>query len=71
MMPKHSMRDAIDDCVDGYRWLLDRGYSGRQIVLAGDSAGGYLVFAVASRLPSWGGRDRREPTPILPASRVT
>ncbi|HZE14317.1 MAG TPA: alpha/beta hydrolase, partial [Mycobacterium sp.] len=43
MMPKHSTRDAIDDCVDGYRWLLGRGYSGRQIVLAGDSAGGYLV----------------------------
>jgi acetyl esterase/lipase len=54
MMPKHSTRDAIDDCVDGYRWLLDRGYSGRQIVLAGDSAGGYLVFAVASRLAELG-----------------
>ncbi len=54
MMPKHSTRDATDDCVDGYRWLLDRGYSGRQIVLAGDSAGGYLVFAVASRLAELG-----------------
>ena len=65
MMPKHSMRDAIDDCVDGYRWLLDRGYSGRQIVLAGDSAGGYLVFAVASRLAElgWPGPAGTDPDP--------
>jgi acetyl esterase/lipase len=53
-MPKRSMRDAIDDCVDGYRWLLGRGYSGSQIVLVGDSAGGYLAFAVASRLAELG-----------------
>ncbi|WP_082958401.1 alpha/beta hydrolase [Mycobacterium alsense] len=50
MMPKHSTREASDDCYDGYRWLRVRGYQPDQIVLAGDSAGGYLSLALAQRL---------------------
>ena len=50
MLPKHSIGEAIDDCYDGYRWLRDRGYGPEQIVLAGDSAGGYLSLALAERL---------------------
>ena len=49
-IPKHSIGEAIDDCYDGYRWLRDRGYGPEQIVLAGDSAGGYLSLALAERL---------------------
>jgi monoterpene epsilon-lactone hydrolase len=49
-IPKHSIHDAIDDCYDGYRWLREKGYRPDQIVLAGDSAGGYLAFALAQRL---------------------
>ena len=47
---KHSIGEAIDDCYDGYRWLRDRGYDSDHIVLAGDSAGGYLSLALAERL---------------------
>lgn len=47
---QHSISDAIDDCYDGYRWLRQRGYQFDQIVLAGDSAGGYLALALAQRL---------------------
>ena len=50
MLPKHSISEAIDDCYDGYRWLRCRGYRPDQIVLAGDSAGGYLSLALAERL---------------------
>jgi epsilon-lactone hydrolase len=50
MVPKHSISEAIDDCYDGYRWLRRKGYEPDQIVLAGDSAGGYLALALAQRL---------------------
>ncbi|MBV9353398.1 MAG: alpha/beta hydrolase, partial [Mycobacterium sp.] len=50
MIPNHSIGEAIDDCYDGYRWLRGRGYGPDQIVLAGDSVGGYLSLALAERL---------------------
>ncbi|MBP2450576.1 acetyl esterase/lipase [Mycolicibacterium lutetiense] len=50
MVPKHSVGTAIEDCYDGYQWLRLRGYEPDQIVLAGDSAGGYLSLALAERL---------------------
>jgi acetyl esterase/lipase len=53
-LPKHSINDAIDDCYHGYRWLRRKGYQPDQIVLAGDSAGGYLALALAQRLRECG-----------------
>jgi acetyl esterase/lipase len=50
LIPKHSVGQALDDCHDAYRWLRLRGYQPDQIVLAGDSAGGYLALALAQRL---------------------
>jgi acetyl esterase/lipase len=50
MMPKHSVGEAVDDCYDGYRWLRGRGYGPDQIILAGDSVGGYLSLVLAERL---------------------
>ncbi len=50
MLPKHSITEAVDDCYDGYQWLRRQGYEPGQIVLAGDSAGGYLSLALAERL---------------------
>jgi acetyl esterase/lipase len=55
-VPNHSVRDAVDDCHDGYRRLREKGYEPDQIVLAGDSAGGYLGFALAQRLLECGER---------------
>jgi acetyl esterase/lipase len=49
-IPKHSVGMAVDDCYDAYHWLRLRGYEPDQIVLAGDSAGGYLALALAERL---------------------
>lgn len=50
LIPKHSVGMAVDDCYDAYQWLRSRGYDPDQIVLAGDSAGGYLAMALAQRL---------------------
>lgn len=54
LIPQHSVGKAVDDCYDGYRWLRSRGYEPEQIVLAGDSAGGYLTMALAQRLQAEG-----------------
>lgn len=54
LIPKHTIGMAIDDCYDGYRWLRLRGYEPEQIVLAGDSAGGYLAMSLAQRLQAEG-----------------
>jgi acetyl esterase/lipase len=50
MIPKHSIGMAMDDCYDAYQWLRLKGYEPDQVVLAGDSAGGYLALALAERL---------------------
>ncbi len=54
LLPKHSVGMALDDCYDGYQWLRLRGYEPDQIVLAGDSAGGYLALSLAQRLQEIG-----------------
>ncbi|MDD4868687.1 MAG: alpha/beta hydrolase [Mycobacterium sp.] len=46
-LPSHRIADAIDDAICGLRWLQRRGYDGARIVVAGDSAGGYLAFMTA------------------------
>lgn len=45
MPPKVPIATSIRDCVESYRWLLDQGRDAGDIVIAGDSAGGYLAFA--------------------------
>jgi acetyl esterase/lipase len=50
MLPKHTIRDAVDDCRDAYHWLRGHGYRADQIVVAGDSAGGYLAMTLAQEL---------------------
>ncbi|GAB2534679.1 alpha/beta hydrolase [Nocardia heshunensis] len=47
MLPRHSVADAIDDCLAAYRYLLALGVKPERIVFMGDSAGGYLAFATA------------------------
>lgn len=54
LIPKHSIGLALDDCYDGYCWLRAHGYEPGQIVIAGDSAGGYLALALAQRLQEEG-----------------
>jgi acetyl esterase/lipase len=45
LAPEHPFPAAPLDCHAAYRWLLDQGYEGRNIVIAGDSAGANLALA--------------------------
>ncbi len=62
-LPSFPIAEAVADCVDGYRYALDRGIRPENITLMGDSAGGYLVFMTALEL-------RRQGLP-LPAAIVS
>lgn len=59
-LPAARLSQSVEDCLAGYRLLLELGYPGDKVVFGGDSAGGYLAFAVALRaiaegLPTPGG----------------
>lgn len=54
MLPRYGLPEAIDDAVAGLRWLREQGYSPDRIVIAGDSAGGYLALATALQLSARG-----------------
>ena len=45
LAPEHPFPAAVEDAVRAYEWLLSHGREARQIVLAGDSAGGGLAVA--------------------------
>jgi len=50
MLPRHPIRRAVEDGLDGLRWLVAHGYPVERVVIAGDSAGGGLAVAAALRL---------------------
>ena len=56
--PEHPYPAALEDAVASYQWLLDKGYYGEQIIVAGDSAGGGLAMALCMYL-----KDRHMPMP--------
>lgn len=68
MVPKHSVGTALDDCYEAYKWLRETGYQPDQIVLAGDSAGGYLALSLAERLQVEGIDGYRGETPAAIAT---
>lgn len=46
-LPKHPISASVTDGLDAYRYVLDSGVPASQVVIMGDSAGGYLTFQVA------------------------
>lgn len=43
LAPEHRFPTAADDVEAGYRWLLTQGYTGGDLVIGADSAGGHLT----------------------------
>lgn len=54
LAPEHPCPAAHDDAVAAYRWLLAQGVAAREIVVAGDSAGGNLALSLLGRLRAEG-----------------
>jgi acetyl esterase/lipase len=54
LAPEHPYPAALDDAVAAYRHLLGLGYAPGEIAVAGDSAGGGLVFALLLRAAAEG-----------------
>ena len=50
LAPEHPFPAALDDAVTAYRYLLNTGFSGSDILLCGESAGGGLIYCLAYRL---------------------
>lgn len=48
--PENPYPAALEDAVDAFLWLLERGYKSEQIIIAGDSAGGGLSMALCMYL---------------------
>lgn len=44
--PENLYPCALEDAVEGYEWLLSKGYKGEDILVCGDSAGGGLALAM-------------------------
>jgi acetyl esterase/lipase len=50
LAPEHPYPAALEQCLSAYRWLLEQRFKAKDIVIAGDSAGGNLVMAVLQHL---------------------
>ncbi len=50
LAPEHPYPSAIDDVLTAYKYLLDTGYTSDSILVAGESAGGGLSYALALKL---------------------
>jgi monoterpene epsilon-lactone hydrolase len=50
LAPEDPFPAGLDDCFVAYGWLLDQGYTGSQIVVAGDSAGGCLTLSMLFKI---------------------
>ncbi len=60
LSPEHCFPAQLEDALNGYRWLLDRGFDPNELVVGGDSAGGNLTIALLLAA-----RDRGMPLPKL------
>ncbi|WP_241564005.1 alpha/beta hydrolase [Nonomuraea polychroma] len=56
--PVHKLSDSLADALDAYDCLLRRGHAPKDIIVAGDSAGGHLTLAALLAM-----RDRGLPLP--------
>lgn len=52
--PEVDLETTIQDCLGAYRELLSRGVDPAKVIIAGDSAGGFLAFATAQQAPKHG-----------------
>ena len=56
LAPEHPFPAAPDDAMKAWNYLMYRGYGARDVVVAGDSAGGNLALVLTQRLKAAGRR---------------
>jgi acetyl esterase/lipase len=71
LAPENPFPAGLDDCIATYEWLLNSGIQAKNIIIAGDSAGGNLTLALLVAL-----RDTGKPLPagavaLSPATDLT
>ena len=54
LAPEAPFPAAVEDALESYRYLLDKGYAPKKICLCGESAGGGLCFSLCLRLKELG-----------------
>ena len=54
LAPEFPFPAALEDALSAYRYLLQAGYPAQEIVLAGESAGGGLIFCLCLKLKELG-----------------
>lgn len=54
LAPEHKFPAALDDSLEAYRYLLQKGFSPSRITLCGESAGGGLCYALCLKLRELG-----------------
>lgn len=52
--PENPYPSALEDAIEAYHWLLEQGYTEKQIVVVGDSAGGGLALSLCLWLKNHG-----------------
>ena len=50
LAPEFPYPAAPEDCLDAYRYLVNKGYAAEKIIIAGDSAGGNLALVTLLRI---------------------
>ena len=50
LAPEHRFPAALEDALEAYRYLLDKGYPAEHIALCGESAGGGLCYSLCLKL---------------------
>lgn len=54
LAPEHPFPAALDDALQAYKYLLDKGYPASAVTLCGESAGGGLCYALCLKLSMLG-----------------
>ncbi|MFW9785577.1 MAG: alpha/beta hydrolase, partial [Candidatus Heimdallarchaeota archaeon] len=54
LAPDHPYPEGLEDCITSYKWLLTQGIDPKNIIISGDSAGGYYTLITLVHLRNKG-----------------
>ena len=54
LAPEHQFPAQLDDCFNAYKWVLSNGFKNKNIIIAGDSAGGNLTLTTLLKIRDMG-----------------